>query len=148
MHFWLKLFFKLFLFTRTGLEENSKQIEFVLPAMDTNNCYFISNIMIEVQVKITKKDGTLPSATTKVAPVANMLSSLFETVSLRVNDVLITSSGSHYGYKDYVQTLLTFSGDAKASLQAKVYFDGLKMNLKLFFLGIPINFYYTHFKTL
>jgi len=77
--------------------------------------------MIEVQVVITKKDGTLPPAASKVAPVCNMLSSLFETINLRVNDVLITSSGSHYGYKDYVQTLLTYTGDARASLQAKVF---------------------------
>jgi len=76
--------------------------------------------MLEVQVLITKKNGTLPAATDKVAPVCNMLSSLFETVSLRVNDVLITASGSHYGYKEYIQTLLSSPADAKSMLQAKV----------------------------
>jgi len=76
--------------------------------------------MLEVQVLITKNDGTLPAATTKVVPVCNMLSSLFETVNLRVNDVLITTSGSHYGYKDYIQTLLSAPNDAKAGLQSKV----------------------------
>jgi len=90
--------------------------------MDSGNVYFVSNIMLEVQVLITKKDGTLPAATAKVAPVCNMLSSLFETVNLRVNDVLITASGSHYGYKDYIQTLLTSPTDAKAFLQSKVIF--------------------------
>jgi len=78
--------------------------------------------MLEAQVLITKKDGQLPPATAKVAPVCNMLSSLFETVSLRINDVLITSSGSHYGYKDYIQTLLNSPTDAKAHLQSKVHF--------------------------
>jgi len=76
--------------------------------------------MLEAQVLITKKDGGLPAATAKVAPVCNMLSSLFETVSLRINDVLITARGSHYGYKDYIQTLLNAPTDARALLQSKV----------------------------
>jgi len=76
--------------------------------------------MLEVQVAITKADGTMPAATAKVAPVCNMLSSLFETVNLRINDVLVTASGSHYGYKDYVQTLMSSTADARAMLQSKV----------------------------
>ena len=73
---------------------------------------------------ITKSDGSLPASTDKVGPVCNMLSSLFETVSLRVNDVLITSSGSHYGYKDFVQTLLSSPSDARNFLQSKVIIQG------------------------
>jgi hypothetical protein len=105
---------------RTGLDENSTQIEFVLPALDAPNCYFISNIMIEVTVLITKADNNLPAATDKVAPIPNMLSSLFETVSMRINDNLITASGSQYSYKDFIQTLLSSPSDAKQMLTSKV----------------------------
>jgi len=90
--------------------------------------------MLEVQVLITKSDGTLPAATDKVAPVCNMLSSLFETVNLRINDVLITTSGSHYGFKDYIQTLLSAPSDARSMLQSKVFFYFLNMSyLELLF---------------
>jgi hypothetical protein len=105
---------------RTGLDENSTQIEFVLPALDAPNCYFISNVMIEATVLITKEDNTLPAATDKVAPIPNMLSSLFETVSLRINDNLITASGSQYAFKDFLQTLLSSTADAKQLLTCKV----------------------------
>jgi len=104
---------------RTGLDLDSTQIEFVLNSLDSPNCYFIHQTMIEVQVLITKANGTVPAATAQVCPNANMLSSLFETVSLRINDVLITASGSHYGYKDYVQTLLTAPYDAKQLATSK-----------------------------
>jgi len=79
--------------------------------------------MLEAQILITKSDGTVPNATAKVGPVCNILSSLFETVNLRVNDVLITTNGSHYGYKDYLQTLISSTGDAKSMLQSKVSFQ-------------------------
>lgn len=105
---------------RTGLDENSTQIEFVLPALDAPNCYFISNVMIEVTVVITKADNTLPAASSSVVPVPNMLSSLFETVNLRINDNLITASGSNYSYKDFIQSLLSTPSDARLMLQSKV----------------------------
>jgi hypothetical protein len=105
---------------RTGLDENSTQIEFVLPALDAPNCYFISNIMIEATVLITKADNSLPAATDKVAPIPNMLSSLFETVNLRINDNLITASGSQYSYKDFIQTLISTPTDPRSMLSCKV----------------------------
>lgn len=105
---------------RTGLDENSTQIEFVLPALDAPNCYFISNVMIEVTVVITKADNSLPAASSLVVPVPNMLSSLFETVNLRINDNLITASGSNYSYKDFIQSLLSTPSDARMMLQSKV----------------------------
>lgn len=105
---------------RTGLDENSTQIEFVLPALDAPNCYFISNVMIEATVVITKADNTLPATSSMVVPVPNMLSSLFETVNLRINDNLITASGSNYSYKDFIQSLLSTPSDARLMLQSKV----------------------------
>ena len=105
---------------RTGLDKDSTQIEFVLNSLDSPNCYFIHQTMIEAQVAITKADGTLPAKAKKVMPNANMLASLFETVSLRINDVLITASGTHYAYKDFVSTLLTAPYDTRQLLSAKV----------------------------
>jgi len=120
---------------RTGLDENSTQIEFTLPALDAPNCYFLSNIMIEATVLITKADNKLPAATDQVAPIPNMLSSLFETVSLRINDNLITASGSQYAYKDFIQTLVSSTADAKNMLTSKVIADfGAVITLLLAYL--------------
>jgi hypothetical protein len=43
-----------------------------------------------------------------VAPVNNMLSSLFDSVSITINDRRITANSSYYPYKCYLQNLLSY----------------------------------------
>lgn len=94
----------------SALDSGSKKIEFVLPRLQSPNVYFISKVMLECTVVITKKDGTLPTLgnSVLVAPVNNMLSSLFESVSIKINDKRITASSSYYPYKCYLQNLLSY----------------------------------------
>lgn len=107
----------------TGLDENSSQITFQFPALDYPNVYFLQNTLIECVVVITKNDGTLPAKAAKVCTVNNALGSLFANVSLSINDALISSTGSNYAYKDYLQTLLSYASDTKATLQCKGWYE-------------------------
>jgi hypothetical protein len=55
--------------------------------------------MMEVTLKITKSDGrTMPEPSVEVGPVNNVLSSLFESMQMQINDREITESGRDYPY--------------------------------------------------
>jgi len=86
-------------FPRTALGPDVGQIEFELPRLDSPNAYVIQNILIQCTVQIQKSDGQLPERTAKVAPINNMLSSLFRSCSMKINDGVISVPGSHYGYR-------------------------------------------------
>jgi hypothetical protein len=63
--------------------------------------------MMEVTLKITKSDGrTMPEPSVEVGPVNNVLSSLFESMQMQINDRQITESGRDYPYRCYLNTLL------------------------------------------
>ena len=116
----------------SALDSCSEKIEFLLPALQNPNVYLLSKTMIECTVVITKNDGkTVPEKTKMVGPVNMCLSSLFESVSVRLNDVTITSSGRYYPYKCFLQTLLSFSANQKTSFlqQAGFYTDSPSTNV-------------------
>jgi len=90
------------------------------------NVNVITDTLLEVQIRIVKKDGTLPASTAKVAPVNNILCSLFESVRLYVNDRNITGSPGYYPYKCYISNVLTYSTIVKGSqLQTQGYYPDL-----------------------
>jgi len=83
----------------------------------------ITDAILEVQCTILKDTGTVPDSTKAVAPVNNVLNSLFEAVRITINDVPITSSPSDYPYKCYISDLLSFSTIVKGSqLQSQGYY--------------------------
>jgi len=62
-----------------------------------------------------KADGSLPDTSKVVAPVNNILHSLFESVRLTINDVPITVSPNNYPYKAYITNCLTYGPAAKSA---------------------------------
>lgn len=94
---------------------DGRTIEFCLDRYDVGNVYLIQDTNIEVQVSITKNDGTLPLASAQVSTVNNLLHSMFESVRLIINDNPITISPSSYGYKCYFSNVLTYSTEVKAA---------------------------------
>lgn len=78
----------------------TRTIEFNLTRFEAANVYQIQDTHIQVTVKITKSDGkTLPDKTKNVAPVNNILHSMFDTYRMKINDVLVTKNSSYYPYK-------------------------------------------------
>lgn len=110
-------------FTPNGsIEEDT--IEFCLERYDAANIYLIQFATVKVQCVIVKENGSLPDKNTLVAPVNNILHSLFESVRLIVNDKCITSSASNYPYKAYVSNCLTYSTIAKLSqMKCEGYYE-------------------------
>jgi len=109
----------------TGLIEHTGQVDFILPALKAPNVYLIQNLMMQATVKIVDGDGKLPLKTDNVDPVNNMLPSLFESLQMSINDVIISPSGTNYAYKDFIQTVLSYGSDSQASLQCKGFFNDI-----------------------
>ena len=99
-------------------------IQFNLSRFEAANVYQIQNTHIEIQIVILQtKDKALPAKTVTVGPINNVVHSFFESVSLKVNDQLITKSASHYPYKAYITSCLTYPNTVKvAQLQTEGYY--------------------------
>lgn len=82
---------------------------------DAANVYNIQDTNIEINLRITKKDGSLPAKTDKVGPINNLLHSMWESIRLVINDVPITVSPSNYPYKSYISNCLTYNNLVKAA---------------------------------
>jgi hypothetical protein len=63
--------------------------------------------------KLTEKNL---EAADNVGPVNNFLHSLFSQVDVSLNGVLITNSSNTYGYRAYIENLLSYGSLAKKSL--------------------------------
>ena len=68
-----------------------------------------------VKVKIVNEDGTTADAADVVAPVNNLLHSLWSEVEIKISGKIVSLSNNCYGYKAYLQTLLTSTDSAKVS---------------------------------
>ena len=100
-------------------------MQFVLPALSGPNLYLINRHYLTLSVRMVNKDGsrikniggtgehdgTLP----KIAPVNNIMHSLFEQVSCKFNRKDINVASKYYPWKSYLTNLLSYDGEAKAS---------------------------------
>ena len=75
-------------------------IDFCLDRYDSASIYLLNQTCLKVQIVILKQDGSLPDKDQLVAPINNVLHSLFENVNLSINDKPITRSSSNYPYKE------------------------------------------------
>ena len=116
---------------------DSKTLQFQLNRFEAANIYLIQNTCLEVQVVILKADGTsLPDIAKKVAPVANVLHSLWEKVKLEINDTEITKSSTCYPYKAYISSTLTYPNTVKA---CQLQTEGLYLDLNTHFGPTDVN---------
>ena len=92
-----------------------KTIEFNLDRYDAANVYLIQDTNVEINVSITKNDGTLPAKGKLVGTANNLLHTIFESIRLTINDMPITVSPNNYPYKAYISNCLTYSQSIKAA---------------------------------
>ena len=111
--------------THTSVSKNSSSFSFVLERLDAPYCYLLEDTLIKVNLIITKKDGvSLPDTDKIVAPVNNILGSLFDDMRMKINDDELTQNGQFYPYKCYLKKLLTFSEAVKTTqLNGQGYYD-------------------------
>ena len=96
-------------------------IEFVISG-NGQDYLDLANTQLYVKVDITKSDGTAINDTAQVGPVNLLLHSLFSEVDIKLNDILITSTNNTYAYRAYLETLLSYGGDAKETQLAASMF--------------------------
>ena len=70
--------------------------------IELNNCF------LWVRIRIVTRDGLAPGADL-VAPVNNILHSMWSSVELELNNKNITGHGLHYPYRAYLENLLSYS---------------------------------------
>ena len=75
----------------------------------------LANSLLCVRAKITRANGDNLDAADTVAPVNNLLHSLFCQADVSLNSTLITSSMNTYAYRAYIETLLSYGMEAKSS---------------------------------
>ena len=95
---------------------NATQVNFSLPMFATPSVYDLKNSYLEVGLKIVGEDGELPPISDIVAPVNNVLHSMFKNVEVYFNDTRITTSTGHHAYKEYLKTYLSYNKDYKETV--------------------------------
>jgi len=75
----------------------------------------LCNSLIYVRLKVVKQDRSAIGNDTVVAPMNLFLQSLFSQVDIYRNGTPITTASDMYGYRAYMETLLSYGEDAKKS---------------------------------
>lgn len=117
--------------TQTSIEQSSwvhyspvsslndeSPIQFTIPG-SSSDYLDLSHTLLSIRAKIepTKevKPEELAADANAFAPVNNLLHSLFQQVDVSLNNKPVSSSSNNYPYRAYVETLLSYGHDAKAS---------------------------------
>lgn len=103
-----------------SVESKTAPIQFNIKGNDVNYLNF-SESKLYIRCKIVDKDLrdiTYEADKTKsaYAPVNNFLHSMFESVSMSINDTEITQFSKYYPYRSYIETLLFKGKDHKKSV--------------------------------
>lgn len=98
----------------SGSTENQNPIKFTISGdsnyyMDLGNCY------LYLEIKITKSDGSDLEEADHPGPINLICHSLFKQCDIYLNDCLISDSSNLYHYRSYLETLLSYSKEAKES---------------------------------
>jgi len=103
-----------------SVESKTAPIQFDIKGNDVNYLNFAES-KLYIRCKIVDKNlGDIPYEADKTksayAPVNNFLHSMFESVSMSINDTEITQFSKYYPYRSYIETLLMKGKDYKKSV--------------------------------
>jgi hypothetical protein len=106
-------------------------ISFTIPKQD--NVYRdLNNSYMVLKVKVTKANGgALTAGTDAVAPANLLFSSLFKSVEVKLNGVLVSHANTLHAYRAYIETLLTYNSsvlDTRGICEGWTKDDAAKMN--------------------
>ncbi|CAC5384277.1 unnamed protein product [Mytilus coruscus] len=90
-------------------------VNFSIAANNSLEYIDLRKTRLYVKARIKHIDGTSLKPTEFVGPVNNFLHSIFSQVDIALQNKLVSSSTSHYNYKSYIQTLLSYGSEAKES---------------------------------
>lgn len=102
--------------------DSDAPLEFQVPPSD--DYIDLSHTQIELKVKITTENGDELTAAHTVAPVNSFLTSLFEHVSIDLNNKTVTPPSNLYHYRSMIETVLNYTKEAKSThLSSSLYVD-------------------------
>lgn len=99
-------------------ESTDQPFSITLPKRSGPEVYHLNKLLMEVQLKLVDSDGNIPANGSNVAPVNNILHSIFMQVKLKLNQYELNKQANHYPLKAYLYNTLNFSGQVKQSLLA------------------------------
>lgn len=92
--------------------DSDSPVEFVIVASD--EYVDLSHTQIQLKVKIQSADETeVYKDVDPVAPVNNFMNSLFQHVSIDLNNKTVTPPSNQYAYRSFFEILLNYSSEAK-----------------------------------
>ena len=94
---------------------NANQMTFNLPRFLGPNSYLPNKMMLKVEVKLQTPQNAIVPASKRIAPVNNVLQSLFRSCRIWVGEQQITKCSENYNYKSFIIDYLSFDGFAKYS---------------------------------
>ena len=90
--------------------EGRNVLEFVIPGNQT--AYRdLSNSVLVLSCKVTAANANNLADDAAVAPVNNLLHSLFRSVDIMLGGTSITDKQPHHPYRAFIETLLTYDSD-------------------------------------
>ena len=75
----------------------------------------LSNTQLYVRAQIVRGNNTPIDNTSEVGPINLLMQSLWSDLEIKLNDKIVTSSNNTYGYRAYIETLLSYGESAKKS---------------------------------
>lgn len=94
----------------TSIQDSDSKIEFKISG-NANHYIDLADSFLYLKLKITDDEGNDIAANENVSTANNLLHSLFSQCDVFVNDQLISHSNNCYGYKAYIETLLSYGSD-------------------------------------
>lgn len=89
-------------------------LEFVISGL-TDEYIDLSHTLLYLRLRLLKEDNTKFTDVENIAPVNNTLHSVFSQVDTYLNQKLISPPNNTYGYRSYIETLLSYGPNAKNS---------------------------------
>lgn len=89
-------------------------IEFIIEN-STDKFLDLANSYLKIKFKILKSDGNTIASEDKVTVINNPIASLFSQVDVSLGGKIISNSTNTYAYRAYLETLLNYGDDAKAT---------------------------------
>jgi hypothetical protein len=98
----------------TGSIDNQNPIKFTVSG-DSNFYLDLSNCYLYLETQITNSDDSPLGDDDKVGPINLICQSLFKQCDVYLNDCQISDSSNLYHYRSFLETLLSYSNEAKES---------------------------------
>lgn len=97
------------------------QIEFTVPGIG-EEYMDLSHTMLYLKAKIVRVDGKPMEKDEQVAPVNNWMHSLFSQIDVFLNQRQISTPTGNYAYRAYIENVLNYNSDSKATHLKNVMF--------------------------